>query len=229
MSPALPFTTIVNPSSEDDMTRQLETRPRTATRKAPAAPKKKETAQLVIANGDDMGEAVRMGMRLAGAGLSAAAIGLLEGLARKGKADWWANLRPGARGMILVAFTIVAGLLARKLRHDGKHRAACGLEASAIAAWTLAIVYFTEDGGEGSVRGLGDLAHRAPGTMQLDELKALDDQIDDDIRGAVSKLRELAEEQRRSERAYHEPEETDDIGALAVEGDALIDLDDEDF
>ena len=210
------FTTIVNPSDEETaMSRTLE-RPKN---KAPAK-KKEETARLVVANGNDMGEAARIGFKLAGAGLSAAALGLLEGMARKGSMEWWAKLRPGARGMVMVAFTIIAGIVGRRMRNDGKHRRASGLEAAAVASWTLAIIYFMEDGqSDGTTSGLGAITRRKPGELGVDDLEQLDHQIDDDIRGAVDKLKELAE--------THRENEEEAVGALEVEGDALIDIDDD--
>jgi len=217
------FTTIVNPSDEETaMSRTLE-RPKTK-----AAPKKKEeeTARLVVANGNDMGEAARIGLKLAGAGLSAAGLGLLEGLARRGGAEWWAKLRPGSRGMVMTAFTVVAGVIARRSRNQGKHREAAGLEAAAIAAWTLAIIYFMEGGQDGgTTQGLGAITSKKPSELGVDDLEQLDNQIDDDIRGAVDKLKELAEAHRETEQ-----QEEATVGALEVEGDALIELDgDEDL
>lgn len=218
------FTTIVNPSHPREVhampSRTLEKLPATTKKTPPKAPK--ETAMLVIANGEPVSEAARLGFTLVGAGLTAGAIGLLEGLARRGKFDWWARLSARARGMVMVAFTIVAGFHARRWRQMGRNRRAAGAEAAAIAAWTLAIVYFTEAGpGASTVHGLGDLSKRAPGDMKLDELAALDSQIDDDIRGAVDRLATLAEEQRRADRGHG------DVGALAVEGDSLIEVDDD--
>lgn len=212
------FTTIVNPSDEETaMSRTLE-RPKN---KAPAK-KKEETARLVVANGNDMGEAARIGFKLAGAGLSAAALGLLEGMARKGSIEWWAKLRPGARGMVMVAFTVITGVLARRARHHGKHREAAGLEASGVSAWTLAIIYFMESGPDGgATQGLGAITRKKPGELGVDDLEQLDHQIDDDIRGAVDKLKNLAEAHRETE------EEAMTVGALEVEGDALIELDDD--
>lgn len=218
-------TLIVNPSHPREVhampARTLEKPPARAGRKPPP----KETATLVLANGEPISEAARLGLTLVGAGLTAGAIGLLEGLARRGKFDWWGKLSPKARGMVMVAFTIVAGFYARRWRHMGHTRRAAGVEAAAVAAWTLAIVYFTEAGPGGAVvQGLGDLARRAPGDMKLDELAMLDREIEDDMRGAVDRLAALAEEQRRAERAEAE---VGDVGALAVEGDSLIDLEDE--
>ena len=223
----MPFTTIVNPSDPSevhDMTRKLEKPPATrrTTKKPPA---KKETAMLVLANGEPLGESARLGLSLVGAGLTGGAIGLLEGMARRGKFEWWAKLSPRTRGMVMVAFTIVAGAYARHLRRQGKHKPACGLEAAAISGWTLAIVYFTEGPGTAELQGLGDISRRKPDDINLDELKALDAQIDDDIRGAVDRLKDLAAEQAQVQR---EQRESGDVGALAIEGDSLIDLDDDD-
>lgn len=224
----MPFTTIVNPTpvshrEEPAMsTRQLEKPPpRGSQNKGSAKAQPKETATLVLANGEPLSESARLGLALVGAGLTAGAIALLEGMARKGKLDWWAKLSPRARGMVMVAFTLVSGYYARRWRKAGKSRQAAAMEAAAIAAWTLAIIYFTEAGpGGGEVQGLGDLTRRAPGEMKLDELSALDSQIDDDIRGAVDRLAELARAERREA-------EQASVGALAVAGDSLIDLDDD--
>jgi len=126
--------------------------------------------------------------------------------------------------MVMVAFTIVAGAYARHLRRKGQHKPACALEAAAISGWTLAIVYFTEGPGTGELQGLGDISRRNPDSIDLDELKALDNQIDDDIRGAVDRLKDLATEQAEVQR---ERRDGGDVGALAIEGDSLIDLEDD--
>ena len=151
------FTTIIN--GEGDAMRQLEgkqttkaaskTPPKTSTRST-------EQARLVLANGE-MGEAARLGLSLVGAGVTAVTFGVLEGMVRKGKAQWWGKLAPPKRGLILMAFVTIAGVFARSRRRAGHVKSACAFEAAAIGAWTLSIVYFTESGLGGTGAKLGAL------------------------------------------------------------------------
>ena len=238
------FTTITN--GEGDAMRQLEkkdagTPAKTAAKGAakaadkPSARKRSE-AQLVLANGE-MGEGARLGLSLVGAGVTAFTVGLLEGLARRGHAQWWRDLSPSQRGLILMAFTIIAGLTARHRRKQGHVQSALGLEAAAIGAWTVAIIYFTEEGimqvpGKGGAPS-AEIPQGAL-SMGVDELKALDKQIDDDIRDAARRLREMAERERE-ERSYRtapaDRADEEDLGLLAYQGESDIDDsdDDEDF
>lgn len=222
------FTTITN--GEGDAMRQLERKQATrkTTRKAPARPRKPKTARLLLANGE-LSEATRLGFSLVVGGVTGLSIGILEGLARRGKAEWWRKLKPHHRGLILIAFAIVAGVIARQRRKGGHIKSACALEAAAISAWTLAIVYFTEEGVGGKVEGLGDLHDRSLGEMGVDDLKALDNQIDDDIKSAARRLRELAEEEQTAAvDGMHDDEEEDaDLGLLAYQGEEAV-ADDED-
>ena len=231
------FTTITN--GEGDAMRQLErkdagTPAKTAAKGAAKASdktpaRKRSEAQLVLANGE-MGESARLGLSLVGAGVTALTIGVLEGLARKGeKAKWWGKLSPTKRGLILMAFAVVAGLIARHRRKEGHHKSACALEAAAIGAWTVATIYFTESGMADSVSGL-NLNEHGVGAVGVDELKALDSKIDDDIRDAARRLRELAEEERAAAgREERREADDDEMGLLAYHGDAGMDEDDEDI
>lgn len=225
------FTTITN--GEGDAMRQLERKESGASTKTPArttkTTRKGTEAQLLLANGD-MGEGARLGLSLVGSGVTALTIGVLEGLARKGKAKWWRDLSPAKRGLVLVAFAVVAGLIARHRRKTGHHKTGCALEAAAIGAWTVATIYFTEAGFEDDKDGeLGSLRSRSVGDVGIDELKALDKKIDDDIRDAARRLRELAEEERAAalvDRRDDEDESNDDLGLLAYHGDTGIDDED---
>ena len=228
------FTTITN--GEGDAMRQLErkdagTPAKTAAKGAaktadkPAA--RKREAQLVLSNGE-MGEGARLGLSLVGSGLTALTIGVLEGLARKDKAKWWRDLAPVKRGLVLMAFAVVAGLIARHRRKTGHHKSGCALEAAAIGAWTVATIYFTEAGFEDADAELGALRDRDVGDVGVDELKAIDKKIDDDIRDAARRLRELAEEERAAAgREERREADDDELGLLAYHGDAGMDEDDD--
>ena len=61
---------------------------------------------------------------------------------------------------------------------------------------------------------LGDLSRRGVGDLGIDELKAIDSQIDDDIQSAAQRLREMVEEER-STRAEAVEAEDDEVGALS--------------
>ena len=141
------FTTITN--GEGDAMRQLERKESGASTKTPArttkTTRKGNEAQLLLANGD-MGEGARLGLSLVGSGVTALTIGVLEGLARKGKAKWWRDLAPAKRGLVLSVFALAAGLIARHRRNNGHHKSANALEAAGIGAWTIAVIYFTEAG-----------------------------------------------------------------------------------
>ena len=63
--------------------------------------------------------------------------------------------------------------------------------------------------------------------LGLDELKALDAQIDDDIQSAARRLREMAEEARAATPEETE-EDSDDIGALTYQGELIYDDEDDD-
>ncbi|MEZ4437052.1 MAG: hypothetical protein R3F65_32045 [bacterium] len=222
------FTTIIN--GEGDAMRQLEqkdaaAKPAAKTTTTTRRAKKPGEAQLVLANGE-VGEATRLGLTLVGAGLTAATVGMLEGMARKGKVQWWSKLTPQKRGLLMMTIVVGAGLVARHRRRGGHIKSATALEAAATAAWTLALIYFIEGGASGSkVGGLGGDV----GEMGVDELKALDSQIDDDIQSAARRLRDMAERERsaRSEMAAEAEAEAEDVGALAYQGE--WDLDDDDI
>ncbi|MEZ4437353.1 MAG: hypothetical protein R3F65_33585 [bacterium] len=224
------FTTIIN--GEGDAMRHLEKKD--ASKPAPKTPtkrssKKADEALLVLANGD-MGEAARLGMSLVGSGVTAFTFGMLEGLARKGKVEWWGKLAPHKRGLILMAFVIIAGMLARNRRKEGHLKSASVMEAAAIGAWTLAIAYFTEAGVGEQKAKLSAMRSQSVGAMGADELKALDDEIDDDIQSAAKRLREMAEQERADrEEVREEREEADDVGALAYEGEPFYDDEDDDI
>lgn len=227
------FTTIIN--GEGDAMRQLEKKTAT-TKRATKTPAKRSTkpgeAQLVLANGE-MGEAARLGLSLAGAGVTAMTFGVLEGLARKGKAKWWRDLSPKKRGLALMAFVIVAGMLARHRRKGGHIKSATALESACVAAWTLAVAAFVESGYSEEEGKIGELYRREVGDLGVDELKSLDSEIDGDIQSAARRLRELAQEERtvrREERAMQEEEEDEeDLGALAYEGVPIYEEDDDDI
>ena len=222
------FTTIIN--GEGDAMRQLESK--SSAKKTPAkkttTTRKAPQAQLVLANGD-MGAAGRIGFSLVSAGLTGFTIGLVEGLSRKGRVKWWGKLAPHKRGMILLAFATVAGLIARHRRKGGHPKSALALEAAALGAWTMAIAYFTEAAVGGTQGQLGELAKRGVGDLGIDELKAIDSQIDDDIQSAAQRLRRMAEEERTAAEVEHDEHEDDDLGALAYEGEPIYDDEDDDI
>ena len=105
------FTTITN--GEGDAMRQLERKESGTAPKTPAktdkAKKTSSMAQLVLANGD-LGEAGRIGVALIGAGVTATTIGMLEGLARRGRAKWWSDLSATQRSLIMITIVISAAM-----------------------------------------------------------------------------------------------------------------------
>lgn len=156
-----------------------------------------------------------MGLQFVGAGLSAAAIGFLEGRARKGKAEWWRKLTPKARALILFAVTAGGQVMARYLRKQGNHSAACSVEVASVGAFTLAVAYLVEGGHEKeAMAGLG----------ALDELASydqLDEQIGRDIKGAVQKLNALADKIENGELDGEDLEGIVTVDYPAYEPDAL--------
>lgn len=206
-----------------------------AGKRTKASVRETEQARLTLANGDE-GEATRLGLSLIGAGVTATTFGVLEGMVRRGKAQWWGALSPHKRGLVLMAFVAIAGTVARSRRRGGHIKSACALEAAAIGAWTLAVVYFTESSVGGSDGNLGGWPQRAVGEMGINELKALDAQIDDDIQSAAERLRQMAEEQRREAEdegegdmgALHFTGDEDEIGALSFTSEVALDDDDDD-
>lgn len=230
------FTTIIN--GEGYPMRQLEGRqPTEATgKRSKTSILEAEQARLTLANGDE-GEATRLGLSLIGAGVTATTFGVLEGMVRRGKAQWWAALAPHKRGLVLTAFVAIAGLVARLQRRGGHVKSACALEAAAMGAWTLAIIYFTESRIEGTDGKLGGLTRRGVGEMGIDELKALDAQIDDDIQRAAERLRQMAEEQRREAEGegdegmglLHFAGDEDEIGVLSFVSEVPLDDEDDDI
>lgn len=226
------FTTITN--GEGDAMRQLEKKDaassaaKTPTKSAgKTTARKGGEAQLLLANGD-MGETARIGMLLVGSGLTALTIGVLEGLARNDQAKWWRELAPVKRGLVLTAFAVVAGLISRYRRKNGHHKTANALEAAAIGAWTVATIYFTEAGFD-DTKPLGDLQTRGVEGVGVDQLKALDEEIDDDIREAAQRLREMAEEDRAAAKGNGRTNESDELGLLAFHGEQAVEDDDEDM
>ncbi|MEZ4436251.1 MAG: hypothetical protein R3F65_27960 [bacterium] len=169
-----------------------------------------EEARLTLANGGES-EASRLGFALVGAGVTATMLGVIDGLARRGKAQWWGGLAPYKRALVLLAFCAAAGFVATARRRGGHFKSAYALEAAAIAAWTLAIVYLTQS----AVGGSDGWSLRGMGALRVTELKALDAQIDDDIRSAAERLRTMAEEERR----LAEEEGEEDVGVLHFTGD----------
>ncbi|MEZ4436832.1 MAG: hypothetical protein R3F65_30900 [bacterium] len=225
------FTTITN--GEGDAMRQLERKESGTAPKTPAktdkAKKTSSMAQLVLANGD-LGEAGRIGVALIGAGVTATTIGMLEGLARRGRAKWWSELSATQRSLIMITIVIVAGFIARHRRKGGHVKSAAALEAAAVAAWAMAVAYITE---EGVTRfPVGSKDGGSTGALGLDELKALDKQIDDDIRNAARRLRELAETEReeraRQAAANDTSEASEAMGLLSYHEGAADDDEDDD-
>lgn len=191
-----PFTLISNPS-EDAMTTTGRTLERTS-----RSPKNKTQAQpatLVLANGGDASESVRVGLSLLGAGITGVSVGVLEGMARKGKVKWYREMTPGKKATLMLALFFAAGLTARWRRKQGDYKGACALEAVAIAAFTIASVHLTEAmvaGEQGELKGLGLLdggADAALAKLSPDQLDKLDSMLDDDIRAAAAELRRMGE------------------------------------
>lgn len=188
---------------------------RSGAARKPSTRSTKTHTKMVIANPSTGEEWRRVGMQLVGAGLSAAAIGVLEGRARKGKAEWWRKLTPKSRALILFAVAAGGQFLARHLRKQGKPGAACSVEAASVGAFTLAVAYLVEGGHEKeAMAGLG----------ALDELAAydqLDEQIDRDIKGAVQKLNDLADKIEGGELDGEDLEGLVTVDYPAYEPDAL--------
>lgn len=226
------FTTITN--GEGDAMRQLERKESGAATKTPAktdktAKKPSTVAQLVLANGD-LGEAGRIGVALVGAGVTATTIGMLEGLARRGRAKWWSELSATQRSLIMIMIVIVAGFISRHRRKGGHVKSAAALESAAVAAWTMAVAYITEEGVTRFPVGSKNAAGTT-GALGLDELKALDKQIDDDIRNAARRLRELAEserEERARQAAENDMSEASEAMGLLTYHEGKADDEDDD-
>ncbi len=223
------FTVISNPSEEDDM-------PTASTRSLdrPGRAKGGKKSTLVLANGgNDQPEALRIGLSMAGAGITAVGIGTLEGMARAGKVQWYAKLSPGQKATLLLAYFFAAGLLARSRRKHGDYKTACALEAAAIGAFTIAVVVLTQGAfakEQGAVRGLDELkglldggASKALAKASSKELEQLDELLDDDIRRAATELRRMAEE-----KAMQADEAAADVGGLVPFGDPDDDNDEYD-
>lgn len=222
------FTLISNPSQEDDMASS----PRSLERPGRASGKAKKSTLVLSNGGDDQPEALRVGLSMAGAGLTAVGIGTLEGLARAGKVEWYGKLSPNKKATLLLSFFFAAGLLARNRRKHNDFRSACALEAAAIAAYTIAVVVLTQAayGKEGEVRGYDELkglldggAKRALAKLSGKELEQLDDLMDDDIRRATDEIRLMAEQ-----RAMEEDEDAADVAGLVPFGEPQQAADDED-
>lgn len=202
------FTLVSNPSEEDVMPAAASSSTRALDRpgrngKTPAKTPAKKQATLVLANGADQSEAVRVGLSLVGAGITGVAIGVLEGMARAGKVKWYGGLSAGKKATLLLAIFFAAGLLARQRRKAGDYKSASTLEAAAMGAFTVAVIVMTEAGmqddkkdGDGVVRGLLDGgADKALAKLSHNELNQLDELLDDDIKRAASEIRRMAEEQ----------------------------------
>lgn len=189
-----PFTYIMNPS-EDAMTgRTLERTTRSPKNKTAAAATRQAT--LVLANGDDTSESVRVGLSLLGAGVTGVSVGVLEGLARRGKVKWYRDMTPGKKATLMLALLFAAGFAARWRRKEGDFKAACALEAVAIAAFTVATIYLAESmyAEKGELKGLLDGgADAALANLSPEQLDKLDSMLDDDIRAAAAELRRMGE------------------------------------
>lgn len=220
------FTLISNPAEEGEMTtRALERSSKTSAKNTTAAAKTtKPQAQLVLANGEHPSEAMRLGMSLLGAGVTAVGIGVLEGMARTGKVRWWRDMSPYKKAILLYAVMTAAAGTARWRRKKGDYKTAAAMEATAIAAFTLATVALVESGMSkgGEVKGLGfigDDPQAAIDRMDERQLAQLDAVIDDDIRRAAQELRAM---QEREAKLAAGPE----LGALEVVEFETADFDD---
>jgi len=217
-----PVTLITNPSHPEDhmpratsTTRRLERDPR-ATKKSATT----KEAVLVLANGAGDNESTRIGLTLVTAGVSGVAIGVMEGLARRGKVKWYAELTPAKKATLLMAIFVAAGLVARWRRKQGDFKGACAAETLAISAFTVAAVVVAESaaaGDKGDLQGLGLLdggADAALANLSPAQLDKLDAMLDDDIRKAAADLRRMHERG-----ALSLPDANDDVAGLNAYGD----------
>lgn len=136
---------------------------------------------------------------------------------------------------MLLAFCAAAGFVATARRRGGHFKSAYALEAAAIVAWTLAIVYLTQSAVVGSDGKVDGWSLRGMGALRVTELKALDARIDDDIRSAAERLRKAEEERRLSEEegeenvgVLHFTGDGEEVGAFTFGGEVSLDDDDDD-
>lgn len=179
---------------------------------------RRETAKLVVANGE-MTDATRFGISLVAGGVTPLGLALLDAKAAQGKFDWWRKLSPYQQAALLAAIFVAAAFMARKYRQEGQFKKAHAAENVAVSAWTLVVykVGFAaltpKDRGEAA--GLGALVNKRPEDMNAEELAQLEAHIDDDIRVAAERMRD-ALERGQLEAAQ------DDVGALAIQGDDVF-------
>lgn len=208
-------------------TRTLEKTRRTGGRKTTKTPAKQD-AILVLANGEEASETMRIGLTLVGSGVTGVGIGVLEGLARKGKVEWYRNLSPAKKATLLLTVFVAAGMAARWRRKQGDYQTACALEAVAISAFTIVAVIVAEaavSGDQGELKGLGMLgadADAALANLSPDQLDKLDHVLDEDIRNAAAQLRRMTE---RGE--LRMPTDEGDMAGLATYGDEPFNPDDD--